>query len=100
MNCDDEGCGCPRTLPAAQFPAVGAVGPPAAARPLESGQSYAATGCGTTAPLGLLVQTHSGWSSALLKVHLVWAAGAPGVEVFCDLTPKSQKLIRQTFVIL
>lgn len=48
MKCDEEGCGCPKTLPAAQFLAVGAVGPPAAARPQESSQSCAATGCGTT----------------------------------------------------
>lgn len=50
MNWDEDGCGCPKTLHAAQLLAVGAVGPPAAARPLESGQSYAATGCGATAP--------------------------------------------------
>lgn len=85
MNCDEEGCGCPKTLPAALFLAVGAVGPPAAARPLESGQSYAATGFGTMAPWGLLVWTHSGWFSTLLKVDQVWATGAPGVEVVCDL---------------
>ncbi len=49
MNCDEEGCGCPKTLPAALFLAVGAAGPPAVARPLESSQSYAAIGCGTMA---------------------------------------------------
>lgn len=50
MNCDEEGCGCPKAQPADPFLAVGAVGPPAAARLRESGQSYAATGCGTMAP--------------------------------------------------
>lgn len=87
MNYDEEGCGCPKTLSAAQFLVVGAVGPPAAARPLESGQSYAATGFGAMAPKGLLVWTHLGWSSALLKVHLVWATGDPGVEALWSLTP-------------
>lgn len=75
---DEDGCGCPKTLPAAApFLAVGAVGPPAVARPRESGQSYAATGCGTRAQWGLLVWTHSGWSSTPLKAHLVLATGAP-----------------------
>lgn len=50
MYWDEDGCGCPKTLRAAQLLAVGAVGPPAAARPLESGQSYAATGYGAMAP--------------------------------------------------
>lgn len=89
------GCGCPKALPAALFLAVGAVGPPVAARPLESGQSYAATGCGTMAPQALLVWTHSSWSSTLLQAHLVWATGAPGVEVLCDLTPNSQRQERR-----
>lgn len=80
-----DGCGCPKTLPAALFLAVGAVGPLAAARPRESGQSYAATGFVTMAPKGLLLWTHSGWSSTPLRAHLVWATGAPGVEVLCDL---------------
>lgn len=91
MNHDEVGCGCPKTLTAALFLAVGAVGPPAAARPRESGQSYAATGCGVMAPWGLLVWTHSGWSSSPLKAHLVWVTGAPGVEVLCDLIPSSQR---------
>lgn len=45
MNCGEGGCGCPKALPAAQSLAVGAVGPLAAATPLVSDQSYAATGC-------------------------------------------------------
>lgn len=95
MSCDEEGCGCPKTPPAAQPLAVGAVGPPAAAMPLESGQSYAATGCGTLAPEDPLVWIHSGLSSTLLKVHLVWATGDPGVEVLCDLIPNSQRQDRR-----
>lgn len=71
MNCDEGGCGFPKTLPAVLFLGVGAAGLPAAARPLESGQSYAATGHGSKDPQGLLVWTHSGLSSTVLKVHLV-----------------------------
>jgi len=77
----EEGCGCPKTLPVDPSPAVGAVGPPAAARPQESGRSYAATGRGPMALRGLLIWTHPGWSSTFLKAHLVWATWAPGVEV-------------------
>lgn len=44
VSLDEEGCGCPKILPVGLFPAVGAAGPPAAAKPLESGQSYAPTG--------------------------------------------------------
>lgn len=44
VNFVERGRDCSKTLPAAPFPAAGAVGLPAVARPLESGQSYAATG--------------------------------------------------------
>lgn len=88
MHREEEGSGCSEAPTAALNLAVGAAGPSAAARPLESGRSCAATG--KVDPWGLLVWTHLGYYSTDLKVRLGRATGAHGVEVLCDLIPNSE----------
>lgn len=82
----ENGCGCPEPLPAVHFPPVEAVGPFAAATPLASGRSSAATA-------RFLDQSHSDWSSAPLKNHPAWVMGALWAGVCCDLVPNSQGVI-------
>lgn len=83
-----DGRGWPKARPAARSVAVWAAGPLAAARPLGSSPSCAATGSGTEAPRSLSLRNR--WSWSLAHVGLVVVTGAPGVVVPSDPLPKMQ----------
>lgn len=83
-----DGRGWPKARPDARSVVVWAACPLAAARPLGSSPSCAATGSGTEAPRSLSLRNR--WSWSLAHDGLVVVTGAPGVVVPSDPLPKMQ----------